>query len=249
MNFPLHDIERSCGKPPGGIRDIGLIDPDDITSLEPLVFKSGKRIWLYQQNRFTGLLKSKQTDNSPHGDTLDYTLTAFVRGLRGEVDLLVHRLLNRRIHILVTYWSGEQKMMRYARALTDHDSGRYPGSRIGYTLTATTRHIIPATLLGGTITLPNIDTAMTIQISTTGSTYSYTVPAGRWLENIFVKSDSDQAVSVGRSSGAGDITDALPMTAGEYTLITGTLLYAETDTTIYFSGLEGSNSIKILLLG
>lgn len=259
MNLPLLDIERSCGKHVGGLRDLGLIDPADLVSVEPLVFKSGKRIFLFQQNRFTGRLRRKHNDSSKAGDTQDYQLTGFVKGIRGDMDLLAMRFMNRRIHILVTYWGDTQRLLKFTRPLTDHDSGDRLGSRIGYNLEATCRQIGSGTLIGSPIELPTIETGTgdpdpepgggpEVIIVEDEADHTFTIPAGKLLTAVYIKGDSNQTVTVGLSSTSGEIMEGVPLLANQWSLSGNNSLYAETPTPIYFSGLTGTNIIKIWLL-
>ncbi len=79
----------------------------------------------------------------------------------------------------------------------------------------------------------------------TGDTYEYTIPAGHLLLAVYMKSNEAQTVSIGTSAGGDQVGG--PAAAGANTALNfaGLNLYAETDMTIYFSGLAGTNVVKV----
>ena len=80
----------------------------------------------------------------------------------------------------------------------------------------------------------------------TDSTHTYTLPAGRLLVAIYLKSTADQAPQVGTTPGGDNIGAAgATISAGSQIIFAGLNLYAENDLTIHFSGLAGTNTLKI----
>lgn len=79
----------------------------------------------------------------------------------------------------------------------------------------------------------------------TDATWSYVVPAGRLLLAIYVRSTAEQTVDVGTSEGGHEVHEQISCTAGEYQLLGAANRFAESDLTLYFSGLEGTNTIRV----
>lgn len=260
----LLDIARYCTSAPGGLQDLGLIHPDDVDTITPLTFKPGKRMYLFQQDRFSGRLRTKQVRNSAQGDYREYSLTANVKGIRLDMDLLIQRLTNRNVHVLVSYFGGAQRLLLNVRITSDHDSGDRIGSKNGYSIEGFTQALDgvgASKLLDAALVLPTISTGgsdpdpgagmdgTVVTLTTSDSTYSYTIPAGKLLTAIYLKSTAAQTPSIGLGPGTNEIMDAVPLASGQYGLAGNNSLYAATPTTIYFSGLTGTNTLKIWLLG
>lgn len=266
--LPLHDIARICHRTPGGLRDIGIIDPDDVdfmpdqqatANIEAITLKPGKRIFLFQQDRFSGQFDYRTATDTRPGDTVNCELKATVRGVALDRDFWIQKILNRRVHVLLTYQDGKQRLMRNARFTATHGSGARLTDRAGYTFSATSRLAKVPPLIDETLTLPFIctgadtgpcdciDTEM-ISITTTQSTYTYNVPQGRLLTAIRVRSTAAQVVKVGSAAEADDIIPATPTDANQAILGGNNALYAEVVTPLHFSGLAGTNTIHIWLL-
>jgi hypothetical protein len=79
------------------------------------------------------------------------------------------------------------------------------------------------------------------------STYSYAL-AGKWLVGWEVKSTATQIVKIGTSAGGDDIGIA-EIPAGTVWVGNGSSVQTITTQTVYFSGLVGTNTIKIWVLG
>lgn len=62
----------------------------------------------------------------------------------------------------------------------------------------------------------------------------YVIPAGKLLEYLIVKSIDNQNVTIGTTSGGGEIVDLVAYGAGEHQVY-DLLLYADNETTIYFT--------------
>ena len=89
----------------------------------------------------------------------------------------------------------------------------------------------------------------TIEIITSDSAYSYTIPAGKWLVGWEVKGDTDQIVNLGTTAGGSDLGSSFDLSAGSTWVGQGNMLPTFTSQTIYFSGLEGTNNINLWLIG
>lgn len=85
-------------------------------------------------------------------------------------------------------------------------------------------------------------------MSVSASTYTYNIPAGRWLVGIAVESASAQTFKCGLSAGTDELIYEGIVGAGSVATF-GVLLYGGTSgDTIYFSALSGSTLITFLLL-
>jgi hypothetical protein len=87
-----------------------------------------------------------------------------------------------------------------------------------------------------------------IEITTSAPNTSYTVPQGRLVTAIQVKSTANQTVNVGITNGGGEIAQDIPLLANQDMLTGNNALYADVTKTIYFTGLTGTNTIRIWLL-
>lgn len=83
-----------------------------------------------------------------------------------------------------------------------------------------------------------------VTISTSDSTASVVVGADRLLAKINIKSNSAQTVSVGTSAGGTQIVNAIAIGANERTVLSVDW-DSDSGGTLYFSGLAGSNVIKL----
>lgn len=253
----------------GGIKDIALIDPDDIQSqgaqyLQPnisgITLKPGKVMYLFQQARLTGRFQYQTNTDASAGDYVTCELNAQVRGVALDRDWIVQKFMNRRIHAVVTYLNGTQRYVKNLRFRATHDSGARKQDRVSYSFTATSRLLLPPPLIAAPLNLPYVctgagdsgpcdctETTM-IEISTSAPSTSYTVPQGRLVTAIQVKSNAGQTVNVGLTDGGGEIAQDIPLAANQDMLTGNNALYADVTKTIYFTGLQGNNTIRIWLL-
>lgn len=264
----LHAIERSCTRVPGSLTQIILIDPDDLEELpdyflipnvEALNFKSGKSAWAFGKDRLRGRLEDNTNTNEPGGDYFEYILTATVRNIRLDVEYLRMKLINRRIHLVVTYGDGLQRFIPYMRLTAAGDSGERTASRNQYTFKATARIDRPAPLvdtalsgsIGGGVPDPGDgeSTVTPVVISTSSPTYIYSVPAGKLIAAIWIRSDAAQSPQIGTTSGGDELGGPVSLGSNEPGLFGSHLLRPTTPTNIYFSGMTGNNTIEIWLLG
>lgn len=244
-----------------------LIDPADlwelpdyynIPNVESLNFKEGKAPWAFEKDRFSGRLEGATGTDQDGGDVFDYTLTCTIRNIRLDVEYLRSKLINRRIHVVATYGDGLQRFLPYIRLVAVDDSGESRVSRNQYTFRGTLRLDRPAPLIDTTLT-PGIGGGVTpgdpestvtpVVITTSASTYTYSVPAGKLLTAIWISGDAGQTVSVGTVALGSELAGPLPMTAGAPALLGSNLLRPTVTTNIYFSGLSGNNTIELWLLG
>lgn len=261
MFCDLYDVERLCSRIPGGLKQVVLIDPDDLVSqpvwydqpnFDALEFKTGKDAYRFDCDRQQSRLTDKISANSIAGDVVEYTLAATVRGIRLDVDLLRKRLLNRRIHVVATYGDGYQRFLPYMRLVGESDSGESPASRNQYSFTGVARLAGIAPGVDATLTPPSgggggDEDMAPITITTSASSYTYEVPAGKLLDAIVILGDMDQTIDIGTSMGGTEIVEDYATAANLPATLSSALLYAPTATNIYFSNLAGNNTIKVYL--
>lgn len=110
---------------------------------------------------------------------------------------------------------------------------------------------IPQASVAGLETLENRVLALEnaggdILLSGTSATTVWSAPAGVILHKLRIKSTSNMTLDIGTSPSGTDVLPALPITAGQVSI--PTLDYdIESAQSLYFSGLAGSWTIKIVL--
>jgi len=266
MLATLHAIERSCTRVPGSIKQIVLIDPDDLEEIPPyyqvpnvvgLSFKSGKSAWAFRHDRFRGRLEDTTNTDNDAGDYFEYTLTAALRNIRLDVEWLRAKLINRRIHIVATYADGTQRFLPYARLSATGDSGESLTARNQYTFRAVCRLDRPAPLVNTVIAglpgevgdpEPPEEFVVPITINTSEEDYVYEIAAGKLLTAIWIGGNEAQTVSIGTTNG-GDELGSSYLDAYQPGLFGSNMLRPTVPTNIYFTGLQGDNTIEIWLLG
>ncbi len=88
-----------------------------------------------------------------------------------------------------------------------------------------------------------------VELATAAPTYTYTVPAGSLLVGWEVRSsDATQSVSLGTSALGNDLGGPVDLEALQVWAAKGISLSSFVSSDIYFSGLEGLNSIRLWLL-
>ncbi len=270
--FELNAIERACDRTLAGLLSIVLIDPNDLVTqpdwnivpnISDLEFKDGKGAYTFHTAIHSARLEDETDPSQPGGDMFNYKLSAFVRSIRGEMELLRSLLRHRRIHVVATYKNGDKRFIPYMRVTARADSGAKAGTdKRGYTITGTANFITPAPFVSGAFDIiggPPVGpdpgspdgSVNVITITTEDPDYTYTVPAGMLLLAVYVSGSSNQEVSVGRTSGGSELGGPIPMSASlpNNTATFETVYRAAGSANIYISGLVGSNTIEIWLIG
>ena len=268
--FPeLHAIERVCSRTPGSIKRIVLIDPDDLASqpdwhllpsIGDLDFLPGAGAYAFEDDRLTGRLEDT-TEDAPAGDFFQYTLIARLRTVRAEMELLRAKIVNRRLHVVVTYYNDEQRFVPNMRLRARADSADRPSGRNGYQFVGTARLHKPAPFLNATVDViggpyvppdtppESINGVTVVEISTSAASYIYEIPSGMWMVGWEVSGDATQSVSLGTVASGQELGGPTDLTAGQTWVGQGNMLPTGSATNIYFSGMAGNNEIKIWLLG
>ena len=228
-----------------------------LPNMNSIAFKSGKTAFTFQHDRLRGRLEDNTLTDAEAGDVFEYTLTCTIRNIRLDVEYIRAKLINRRIHIVARYGDGTQRFLPFVRLSAAHDSGDVISARNQYTFRGTTRLDRPAPLIdtaltgGGTPIQPQPPAAgvTPITINTSESNYTYQIPAGKLLTAIWIRSTTQaQTVRIGTTNG-GDELGSNYLAVNDPGLFGSNLLRPTTPTNIYFTGLEGSNTIEIWLLG
>jgi hypothetical protein len=267
----LQAVIKVCPVTLGGLKRLVLVDPNDLISqpswydvpnIADLSFKPGKAAYDFRQDRFSGRLVGTPNAQSNAGDIHEYKLDASVRGISADMELFLSKLRNRRIHVIGTYLNDQQRFVPYMRLIGGHDSGDRPGSRMGYIFSGVARLDGPAPIVNGTIDIitgPYVppDTtpptggsgASTVTLTTTGASYTYTIPAGKWLVGWELTGSAAQTVALGTTSGGMELGGPVDLLATQTWVGQGNSLSTSGSHPIYFSGLTGTNTIKLWLLG
>lgn len=264
----LHAVTKACQKPAAGLKALAIIEPTDLAaqpvwylepSIDSLSFLPDKAAYAFEADRLTARLTEKTPTNDRHGDKFEYLLQAFVSGMRPDIELYRAKIRNRRYHVVATYQNDLQRFLPFMRLSADGDSGDR-SSKNGYSFSGTMRMHRPAPYLdatfdviGGPYVPPgggSSGDATLVTITTIEEDYTYSVPSGKWVAGIEVRSSDAQTLSMGTSPGGEDISGmAVPLDALQAYVLNGGMFDTFGSQTIYFSGLEGTNTIKIWLLG
>ncbi len=270
--FELNAIERACDRTLAGLKSIVLIDPNDlqdqpayniVPDVAALDFKPGAGAYTFHTSIHSARLEDETDTGQIQGDLFQYKISAFVRGIRGEVELLRAKMKHRRFHIVATYRDGEQRFVPYMRISARGDSGARAGNdKRGYYFTGIAQLDRPAPFVGGTFDIiggppvaPDPDTPdgsiNIIPITTTDPSYTYSIPSGMLLIAIYVIGSSAQEISVGLTAGGNELGGPIPLTAGSpgNKATFETVFRAPALTPVYISGLVGTNNIEIWLIG
>jgi hypothetical protein len=271
VSCELHAISRQCRPAKGGASRIVLIDPADL-SVQPvyyrvpnvgeLEFLPGKSAYLIECDLNTARLTSDTTVNADSGDVFNYRVEARLKTIRLDVEYLRRKLANRRVHAVVTLRNGERYFLPLMRLVFNSASGDALRSINAYTLVATGALPYPAPVIEGNLNvttegglIPDVEVPVDpgntdfepVVITTTSSSYSYTLPATHLLLAIHVVSNANQTISIGYST-ADDLGGPTPMTAGVGMLFGSVMLRPASNTAIVFTGLQGTNTIELWIL-
>ncbi len=269
MTTELNAIERSCAKYGGGLKSLALVDPADLDSqpswyilpnIASLDFGAGKAAYVFSHDRLQGSLTGDTDTSNPGGDVFTYRLSAFIRHLRGEGDLLRNKLRNRRVHVLGTYFDGSQRFVPNMRLSAADQSGDRAGAKQGYAFTGVARLNSAAPWLQGSFdviggpyvppAVPSGDGGVSIiEIATSDPTYTYNILAGYWLVGWEITGNTAQSVSLGTTALGSELGGPIDLDIGQTWVGQANMLPTGSATNIYFSGLEGANEIKLWLLG
>lgn len=266
--FELHSIERACARIPGGLKSIKLIDPLDLTvqpkwnvsaSAIDLSFKPGKSAYTFQADRLQARLEGETIVSSSAGDYNEYRLTAGIKAIRQTVESLRAKLMGRRIHVVVTYMDDLQRLLPYMRLSAKDDSGNLFGEKQGYSFTGITRLLSPGPGVGGniaTVVPPTVEPGTpeitpgniaTVDITVTTPTHTYSLPANTWLIGWEVRSSVAQTVLLGTSASGNELGGPIDLPALTWWIGNGNQTPSESALNLYFSGLAGTNEIRLWL--
>lgn len=260
----LHVLEKACARIPGALKRLVLVDPDDLASqpdwhlvpnVDDLDFSPGKAGYEFEADILRSSLKDNHDTSSDAGDFFEYTLEASARHIRGDVELLRAKLRNRRIHVVATYYDGEQRLLPFVRLAISSDTAARPSGRNGYSIRGISRYSHPAPFLDGTFNVIGGDVdllpesalqgEMTMDsMATSAASDTFDLPANVLLTAIFVKSNSGQTVSVGLTPGGDELGGPQDLLANEGHTFAQSFRSTEV-TTLHFSGMAGSNAIEV----
>lgn len=268
MLLPLHAVDEVCGTPLAGIRSMRLIDPDDLQAqpvwyfpglVSDIVFKPGRAAYAFPLEG----LKASLTDDTlsdEQGDRYEYDLQGFTKGVTPSMELLRQKLRGRRVHLEFTYGDGQRRLLPNIRLKMRGKSGNRGGNRQGYDVSGRLQLSRPAPFSEATFPIigPPYEPptggggsggSTIVTETTSGSTHTYNVPSGSLLVCIeVVAGGSSMFPSIGFSPGAGDIGGPVDLAAGMTWVCAGLQVPSAPSTPIYFSGLAGTNTIRLWLL-
>lgn len=229
-------------------------------SVEELDFSPGKGAYEFEPKRFAARLSDDTLLNADAGDYFEYSLEVSARKVSIEMELLRAKMVNRAFHVIATYYDDSRRCVTNMRFSAKGDSGGAPSEFNGYKVVAKSRLDKPAPYIGGEVnviggpyepsTPPDLGSGVQIvPITATDATYTYEIPTGKWLVGWEVRSTDAQSPRLGTTPGGSELGEAGSVAALETWIGQGNMLPTWTATNIYFSGLTGTNSIKLWLLG
>jgi hypothetical protein len=265
MFADLHAIIKSCNKPAAGLLSLAMVDPRDLLTqpdwlikptIEDLDFIPGKAAYAIEPDRLTARLVDKTDIKSRPGDTVEYYLSATVTGITPATEWIRAKLLNRRVHIIAVYQNGDQRFIPNMRLYADADSGDKSNPQ-RYSFSGFVRLSKIAPFFGGTFNVigsgsgmdpsgSNISDAEMIMdpLATSGATATFILPANVLLTAIYIKADTNQSPKVGLTLGGDELGGPQDMLAGD-SLTFAQAYRSEAPTTLFFSGLAGTNQMEI----
>lgn len=103
------------------------------------------------------------------------------------------------------------------------------------------------TTLNSLATQASVNALKAIVITTSAATASVVLPAGVILHKVRYKSNAIQTVNVGTTNGGTEVYAGEQTSANQVAIVTVDF-DCEAITTVYFSGLAGTNTIKLYIL-
>lgn len=94
----------------------------------------------------------------------------------------------------------------------------------------------------------NLQLPQKTQASVSASTYTYTLPAGKWLLGIAVSSASGQSFNLGLSAGTDELIQGGIVSPGGVSTFGANLYAGGSSLSLYFSALTGSTTLTFLTL-
>lgn len=268
FTIPLHAVSQQHRYCPPGVIHIAVIDPNDMLVqpnwsatpqiIDPLQFKPGKFPYSFPIV-LLGSLRDNTREDNQGGDLFDYELNVSLRNIRFDVEFLRAKIINRRVHVLVTQYDAQQRIVPNMILRSSSDSGQR-GRAQGYEFTGRATHRKPAPFIVGAFTIitqvpvpptapPDTGTpgGVTVaEVTTTGTAaHQFTLPAGKLLMCVVFESASAQTVSLGTTPGGNELGGPAEGVAGQQVILGDNMLRTSVATTLHFSGLVGVNTIRI----
>lgn len=265
MFTDLHAIEKACANP-ALITNLAIVDPKDLQrqpnwlqkpNISSLAFKSGKAAYFFGVDRFSGRLTDSTEIGNRAGDFVNYLLFGSIKGLRLDVEWLRAKLLNRRVHVIATYATGENRFIPFIRLVASGDSGdKSNASKVEFRGSSRLSKIAPFfngnfTVIGdGVGDVPPGATAVykgeivKDDFTTAASTATFNLPPNVLLVGVFIKSNAPQSPTIGLTAGGEELGGPQDLLANEPYTFSQSYKTSAT-TTIYFSGLSGANAIEV----
>lgn len=261
MVCTLHDIIRICETAPGGISAITLFLPEDVDTLPEqycvpnvadVVLLSGKTSYTIHFKRDSARLIHRTSLSNRAGDVFDYTLAFSVKEIRLDVEWLLAKLANRRVHAIVTYRNGLQRLLLNLRTGSESDSGDRIGSPNEYKISMACSSEKPAPTInsslsgGGGVVTPPDPPGFTIGqvINAPGGTVD--IPEGKLLQAIvFTPATGDNTIKVGLTSGGDEIMSEDLAPTGEHYIL-NTAYYFSSAATLHVAASENCSVIVYL---
>ncbi len=250
MICSLHDIERVCGPAPGGLKSVTLILPENVytfpeqycvPNVGDIVLGEAATSYTIEFKRDTARLVDKTSTGNRAGDTFDYTLTFSLDEIRLVVEWLRAKLANRRVHVIVEYRTGLQRLLPYMRLVSDSDSGDRIGTPQRYNFSLTTSLAQPAPTInssltgvggGGVVETPE-PPGLTIGQVITPTNGAVSIPSGKLVHALVITpAASDNTVKIGTTTTGDEIMSSESIPTGQHYVL-NTAYYFSAGGTLY----------------
>lgn len=181
----LRDIERLCQAYVGGLQEIYIIVPLDVSSIqtqyctpnltEDVELEEGKRAYVMKFSKGTGTFIERSIIDNRAGDYFQQTISYFLPKDRVEVADLKQKVKNRRFHLIYKDGNNQRKVLQNLRIQTETNTGDKKTARNGASFTCTARSTKPAPFLLGEISNEVPVEGELILIAPNGQRYRITV--------------------------------------------------------------------------
>lgn len=187
MTLNLLDIEAACGPALGGLREIALIDPNDLLApivqycepvVEDVVLNTGKRSFTIKHILTNASYTDRLVLGNKAGDYYETTIAFGIKKIRVEAEQLIERLKNNFFHLLVTGADGHRRLVVNLRLEAETSTGSRLSDRAGYQFNCRARRAKKMPIMGGIVNSGTIDFSGDFHLffkDTTGQYYHLTV--------------------------------------------------------------------------
>lgn len=212
----------------------------------------GKTAYTIYFQRDSARLADRTNTGNPAGDIFEYTLVFSLKEIRLDVEWLRAKLRNRRVHAIVTYRTGLQRLLLNLRTASESDSGDRIGSPQRYNFSMTTALTAPAPTInselsgGSGVVTPPEPPGLTIGETIIAPGGTVDIPEQRLVHAIVITpAASPNTIKIGVTLAGDEIMSSETIAAGE-NLVLNTAYYFSVAGTLYVTASENCSIIVYL---